>query len=137
MCAGVVVRASARFPQIIAGFNDIVSTATTSIAQMQGSAPITSSADAASITEAFRRFVRVHQALLNILIGKAGLFKTVPFIGAPVAEVLRQVENVVDVVASGLADLVQSQASQIRNDDKSLDSTMGAAIKVYEGLSLS
>jgi hypothetical protein len=34
---------------------------------------------------------------LNILIGKAGLFSTVPFIGQPVAAVLRQIENVVDV----------------------------------------
>jgi hypothetical protein len=45
----------------------------------------------------FLQFVRVHQVLLNILIGKAGLFQTVPFIGAPVAAVLRQIEGVVDV----------------------------------------
>jgi hypothetical protein len=31
------------------------------------------------------------------LIGKAGLFNTVPIIGQPIAAVLRQVENVVDV----------------------------------------
>jgi hypothetical protein len=43
------------------------------------------------------QFVRVHQALLNILIGKAGLFQTVPFIGQPIAEVLSQIEGVVDV----------------------------------------
>ena len=43
------------------------------------------------------QFVRVHQVLLNILIGKAGLFQTVPFIGQPVAAVLRQVEAIVDV----------------------------------------
>jgi hypothetical protein len=43
-----------------------------------------------------KQFVRVHQVLLNVLIGKAGLFKTVPFIGQPVASVLRQVEAVVD-----------------------------------------
>lgn len=39
----------------------------------------------------------VHQELLNVLIGKAGLFNTVPFIGQPVAAVLRAVESVVDV----------------------------------------
>jgi len=43
------------------------------------------------------QFVRVHQVLLNILIGKAGLFQTVPFIGEPVAATLRQLESVVDV----------------------------------------
>lgn len=45
------------------------------------------------------QFVRVHQILLNILIGKAGLFNTVPLIGAPVAAILRQIEKVVDVSA--------------------------------------
>jgi hypothetical protein len=44
-----------------------------------------------------QQFVRVHQSLLNILIGKAGLFSTVPFIGQPLAAVLRQIEGVVDV----------------------------------------
>jgi len=43
------------------------------------------------------QFVRTHQVLLNILIGKAGLFDTIPVIGAPVAAVLRQIEAVVDV----------------------------------------
>lgn len=43
------------------------------------------------------QFVRVHQVLLNILIGKSGLSNTVPVIGAPVAAILSQIENVVDV----------------------------------------
>jgi hypothetical protein len=76
---------------------DIVSTATTAIQQMDGMPPVAAGAQADAIFEAFREFVRVHQALLNILIGKAGLFQTVPFIGQPIAAVLRQVENVVDV----------------------------------------
>lgn len=50
-----------------------------------------------AIFDAFREFVRVHQVLLNILIGKAGLFNTVPLVGAPVASVLRAVESIVDV----------------------------------------
>ena len=43
------------------------------------------------------QFVRVHQDLLNILIGKSGILTKVPLIGPPVATVLRQVEGVVDV----------------------------------------
>jgi hypothetical protein len=106
------------FPQIITGFTDIVSTAVTAIQQMQNMPPVAAGADSDKIFEAFRevrffhphtfsqttadftflqQFVRVHQTLLNILIGKAGLFETVPFIGAPVGAVLRQVESVVDV----------------------------------------
>jgi hypothetical protein len=43
------------------------------------------------------QFVRVNQVFLNIMIGKAGLFNTVPVIGAPVAAELRKVERVFDV----------------------------------------
>lgn len=102
------------FPEIIRGFVDIVSTATTAISQMQGMEPVPAGQPSDAIFNAFRevssdhnfenvkslirlQFVRVHQALLNILIGKAGLFQTVPFIGQPIAAVLRQIENVVDV----------------------------------------
>jgi hypothetical protein len=102
------------FPEIITGFVDIVSTATTAISQMDGMAPVAAGAGSDKIYDAFRevrfpthfantanitfqQFVRVHQALLNILIGKAGLFETVPYIGQPLAQVLRQVEGVVDV----------------------------------------
>jgi hypothetical protein len=64
---------------------------------MQNMPPVPAGAESDAIFNAFREFVRVHQALLNILIGKAGLFQTVPIIGGPVAAVLRQLENVVDV----------------------------------------
>lgn len=39
----------------------------------------------------------VHQELLNIFIGKAGLLNTVPLVGKPVASVIHAVEGVVDV----------------------------------------
>jgi hypothetical protein len=42
------------FPQIIAGFTDIVSTVTVAISQMQGSAAIPAGADADKIFDAFR-----------------------------------------------------------------------------------
>jgi hypothetical protein len=42
------------FPQIIAGFTDIVSTATTAIAQMQGMAPVPAGQPSDDIFDAFR-----------------------------------------------------------------------------------
>jgi hypothetical protein len=42
------------FPQIIVGFTDIVTTATTSIAQMQGMPPVPAGADSDAIFDAFR-----------------------------------------------------------------------------------
>jgi len=132
----LIVIGQGPFPQIIAGFTDIVSTATTAIAQMQGTSPVGADADSDAIFNAFREFVRVHQVLLNILIGKAGLFNTVPFIGQPVAAVLRQIENVVDTIAFALIDMVQSRSSDLQNQAGSLDMTLGNAIQAYEGLGL-
>merc|ERR1711977_790957 len=124
------------FPQIIVGFTDIVTTTTTALAQMNGMAPVPAGAQSDAIFDAFREFVRVHQVLLNILIGKAGLFSTVPFIGQPIAAVLRQIENVVDTVAFALIDSVQSRATDLQNQASSLGGTLNTAIDSYNGLSL-
>jgi len=130
----LIVIGQGPFPQIIAGFADIVSTATTAISQMQGMPPVPAGADSDAIFDAFREFVRVHQVLLNILIGKAGLFQTVPFIGQPVAAVLRQVESVVDTIAFGLIDTVESRASDLQSQAQSLSGTLTVCIQKYEGL---
>ncbi|KZL63279.1 uvi-1 protein [Colletotrichum incanum] len=124
------------FPPIIAGFADIVSTATTAIAQMQGMPPVPAGRQSDLIFEAFREFVRVHQVLLNILIGKAGLFNTVPIIGQPVAAVLRQVEAIVDTIAFGLIDNVQSRANDLRDEANKLSGTLTLSIDAYDGVSL-
>jgi len=49
------------------------------------------------IADAFRAFVQVHTNLLEILIGKAGFLAQIPFVGPPVAGVLKLIEGVVDV----------------------------------------
>ncbi|KAG4420712.1 hypothetical protein IFR04_006098 [Cadophora malorum] len=124
------------FPQIIVGFTEIVTTTTTALAQMNGMAPVPAGAQSDAIFDAFREFVRVHQVLLNILIGKAGLFSTVPLIGQPIAAVLRQIESIVDTAAFALIDSVQSRATDIQNQAASLDGTLNTAIDSYNGLSL-
>ena len=125
------------FPPLIAGFVDLVATATTAIAQMQGMAPVPAGAPSDAIFDAFREFVRVHQVLLNILIGKAGLFTVVPIIGQPVAAVLRQVEAIVDTIAFGLIDKVESRSQDLQNQAGSLGMTIDTAISSFDGLSLS
>lgn len=92
--------------------------------------------------------------LLNILIGKAGLFQTVPFIGQPVAAVLRQIEGGVDVrypffgsfdhsdfdaaqtIANMLIDTVESRAKDLQAQASSLTGTLEVCIEKYEGLSV-
>lgn len=71
------------------------------MAQMTGMEPVPAGEPADAIFDAFREFVRVHQALLNILIGKSGLVTSLPFVGPPVAAVLRQIESIVDVRGGG------------------------------------
>nr|BAA96293.1 UVI-1 [Bipolaris oryzae]BAA96294.1 UVI-1 [Bipolaris oryzae] len=130
----LIVIGQGPFPQIIAGFTDIVTTVTVAIAQMDGSQPVKAGAQADAIFDAFREFVRVHQALLNILIGKAGLFTTVPFIGQPVAAVLRQIESVVDTIAFAIIDLVQSRAADLQREANNLGGTLDICINSYQGL---
>lgn len=93
----LVVLGQGPLPEVIFGFADIVATAGQAFAEMQGMAPVRPGDASDAIFDSFREFVVVHQELLNILIGEAGLFSTVPFIGAPMAAVLRQIETVVDV----------------------------------------
>ncbi|KAF4923471.1 FAD-linked oxidoreductase hmp9 [Colletotrichum viniferum] len=120
--------------EIIRGFTDIVSTATTALSQMQGIAAVPPGANADAMLEAFRGFVRVHQALLEILIGKAGLLSTVPFIGQPIAAVLRQIKSI--TLAFTLIDTVQGQASEIQSEANILSATIGDAITSYQGVNL-
>ncbi|TQN70703.1 hypothetical protein CSHISOI_04870, partial [Colletotrichum shisoi] len=122
------------FPKIIAGFTDIVTTATVALTQMQGMPPVPAGAESDAIFEAVRTFVKIHQQLLNVLIGKAGLLSTVPIVGGPVAAVLRVVEDVVDTFAFALIDGVQSRAKDLEAELGSLTDTIQTAIKQYEGL---
>jgi hypothetical protein len=43
------------------------------------------------------QFVRVNQALLDILISKAGLCSSMPMVGPPIAQQLRSIDTVFDV----------------------------------------
>ncbi|KAI1177988.1 hypothetical protein F4777DRAFT_156829 [Nemania sp. FL0916] len=144
--AALIVIGQGPFPTLIAGFTDIVSTATTLASQLDGTAPIQKrekehardlsprGPDADLVFNSFREFVRVHQALLSILIGKAGILEQLPVVGPPVAAVLRQVEGVVDSIAITLINLVQSRAGDLESEADSLGNTLDLAIQKYQGL---
>ncbi|KAI0862910.1 UVI-1 [Xylaria cubensis] len=133
--APLIIVGGGPFPKIISGFTQIVTTATVSINSWDGTAPITTDADAQLVFNAFRTFVRVHQDLLNILIGKAGLLESVPVIGPPVAAVLRQIESVVDTLAIDLINTVQvaTTSKNIESDANSLGGTLDLCIEKYSG----
>ncbi|KAK4460561.1 hypothetical protein QBC42DRAFT_205529 [Cladorrhinum samala] len=136
--APLIIIGQGPFPQLITGFTDIVSTATGAIAAMKDTAAITDVAPATAVANAFREFVHVHQALLNILIGKAGLITSIPFIGPPMAAVLRSVEAVVDSIAFGIIGTVEvaAQKTLIQSDANALDGTLTTCINKYSSLNL-
>jgi hypothetical protein len=55
----LIVIGQGPFPQIIRGFADIVSTASTAITQMQGTPPVPAGADADAIFDAFREVTTI------------------------------------------------------------------------------
>ncbi|KAI0405018.1 hypothetical protein F4802DRAFT_565379 [Xylaria palmicola] len=149
--APLIVIGQGPFPTLITGFQDIVSTATALVAQLPGSQPIRKrddeerqhardlvarGPDADLVFSSFREFVRVHQTLLNILIGKAGVLAKVPVIGQPVATVLRSVEGVVDTIAITLINLLQTHSNDVASDANSLGNTLTLTIDSYETISL-
>ncbi|ATY62494.1 hypothetical protein A9K55_008922 [Cordyceps militaris] len=119
------------FPQIIAGFQDIANSANALTAEIgtQGE-----SKEGATVATSFRDFVRVSQATLNILIGKAGILQKVPVVGEPVASSLRSVEGAVDTLAITLINIFKSVSEDLENDSSSLGSTLDITIQKYESL---
>ncbi|KAG7286437.1 hypothetical protein NEMBOFW57_008747 [Staphylotrichum longicolle] len=121
------------WPKVIFGFGDIVATATGYITAM-GAAPKIKfwGTEATAIADAFRLFVKVHQQLLDIIIGKGGFLTQIPFVGPPIAAVLRSIEGVVDSIAFGIIDLVDDTVGAImRTEYSGLQVKIGVAVKTY------
>ncbi|EFQ93918.1 hypothetical protein PTT_08560 [Pyrenophora teres f. teres 0-1] len=119
------------FPELIVGFADIVSKATLAIAGMQGMPTVPAGQATDDVFNAFREAI-----LLNILIGKAGLFQSVPFIGTPIAAVLRQVEKVVDTIAFGLIATFEARANDFKTQAGMLTGSLQVCIASYDGISV-
>lgn len=127
----LIVIGQGPYPTIIKGFTDIIATLGSEIREEEGTKSFKDS-DAKPVAEAFRELVRVHQALLNTLTGKAGLFSNAPMILAPVAAVLKSYEGVIDTLAFNLIDIAEAEAKTIEADKNSLDFTIDTAIKAHE-----
>ncbi|KAK0609650.1 hypothetical protein DIS24_g12278 [Lasiodiplodia hormozganensis] len=72
--------------QVASGLRDVVTTLTISIPRITVLPPFDPGDASDAVVIALISFVRVHQALLNILIGRAGLISNFPFADADVAE---------------------------------------------------
>lgn len=83
-----------------------------------------------TLANGLSQFVKVHQNLLETIIGKEGLLSNTPFT-APIAAVLRVLENIVDKVAFTIIGTVPTCADGAKKDLQDLDETLGKTIDTY------
>jgi len=120
------------YPQIIAGFHEIISTVTNFVDVIAGSASVEGN-DAASIANAFKDFVHVHQVLLHSLTTKGGLFRTHPTdVRQPIADVLRQEKDTLETFCRALIEVAKSKQDVIKQQQLSLIQTIRACYRAYE-----
>jgi hypothetical protein len=86
--------------------------------------------DAKLVVQSLTTFVHVHQALLNVVIGKHGLLTLIPFF-EPIRVALVQLEIVVDTFAFYLIDLIPTQKPAADAQVASLSVTLDDAKNVY------
>jgi glycopeptide antibiotics resistance protein len=116
--------------KIAQGFSTIILKVTGYTAALVGNPSPLPDADAQLVVDALTTFVQVHQALLNVVIGKHGLFAMVPFF-EPIRLSLVTLEGVVDSFAFTLIGLIPTQEKPATAQVKSLDVTIGKAVDVY------
>jgi hypothetical protein len=134
------------------GLNNIALTLATSIPRFAFLPPLPPGCDTDTVVIAFVEFVRIHQALLNILIGRAGLLEGGPFkrdeegtvsvmvyergenafIGRVIATGLRAIERVVDTLASKLIGLCPTRGECAKQEKAKLSASLKEAIISYD-----
>ncbi|PTQ26293.1 hypothetical protein MARPO_3318s0001 [Marchantia polymorpha] len=87
-------------------------------------------ADAQVVVDALTTFVQVHQALLNVVIGKHGILTMIPFF-EPIRVALVSLEGVIDRLAFDLIALIPTQKSSATIQFQKLDVTLKDAEDTY------
>ncbi|KAI0781453.1 hypothetical protein BD413DRAFT_489565 [Trametes elegans] len=130
-------------PKVIDGFEDIVSSIKDIIAAITVPNPtpfpaatptvarraaLQSVAD--EVAAVFLEFIRIHQNLLAVVIGKHGIFARTPFL-APLAAILRVLESVVDTLGTAVILLIPTVADTVQGPFNDLLKTLAEAVRVY------
>ncbi|KAK7534203.1 uncharacterized protein J3D65DRAFT_632745 [Phyllosticta citribraziliensis] len=146
---------------LLRGLREVISTLTPAVPRITVLPPFPPGCDTDAIVVALTSFVRVHQALLNIIIGRSGLLESSPFaeaayaaevtaflsadggsaslearqfntVGSTIAAVLRGVEGIVDQLAFALIDLIPARSECAKGQKSAIDGTLDEAIDAYE-----
>ncbi|EPQ53676.1 hypothetical protein GLOTRDRAFT_94857 [Gloeophyllum trabeum ATCC 11539] len=120
-------------PTIVTTLQKIVSTVTSAVSSISVSDPKPFTEEVSTeVVEVLTEFVKVHQALLQTIIGKHGLLARFAF-ATPVRLALVAIEKVVDSFAFAIINLIPtgSKKSEAQRQIASLDVTLKASIKTY------
>ncbi|CRK24407.1 hypothetical protein HYQ45_014197 [Verticillium longisporum] len=119
-------------PRVIINFKDITTTVASKILMLRGIRldepfPVNGQLQ---VCGAFRNFVKIHQALLNTIIGRSGFLVRTGF-GGPLAGVLRLLEGGVDQLALLIIGFVPTCAAGAEQDRKALDQTFDLTLQRF------
>jgi hypothetical protein len=129
------INAGSQGVKIAAGFSTIIVKVTEYTARLAGSAygytpsPLPD-ADAKLVVQSLTTFVKVHQALLNVVIGKHGIATLFPFF-EPIRVSLVNLEEVIDAFAFYLIDLIPTQKPAANDQFGALSVTLKDAQTTY------
>ncbi|KAF1964367.1 hypothetical protein BU23DRAFT_362879, partial [Bimuria novae-zelandiae CBS 107.79] len=121
------------------GLGRITLSVTTAFPTFLSFPPFEAGCNSDTVVLAWLEFVRVHQELLSILIGRASLLERGParasqgFVGRPIAVALRKVEGVVDTLAVKVGDLVPTRGECSKAKSGELKKKILEAQGAYEG----
>jgi len=121
------------YPKIISGLKDITSNAGTTLATISSSPVITDLDDEQNIFNAFAIFIDAYETLLSVLVGKAPLFASYPYVGSPVAGVLQQCKTAVDAMGLALEALIPDGSSDVLLETAAFNVGVESTIKAYQG----
>ncbi|KAG0586577.1 hypothetical protein KC19_2G101100 [Ceratodon purpureus] len=119
-------------PRVGPGFNAIITRVGKAGTMLQSpNMKALGAADAKTVVAALTTFVEVHQALLNVLIGKHGVLTLIPFF-EPIRQALVALEATVDSFAFYLIAVIPTEKPAANQQFGSLGVTVSLAISTYE-----
>ncbi|KAI1136850.1 hypothetical protein F5Y05DRAFT_88763 [Hypoxylon sp. FL0543] len=136
------------FTDIVTPLKNIAATLTFGLPSLAILSPFPPGCDSDTIVVALIDFVKIHQALLEIFIGRRGLLPGFGFglaaqvdaveekfpnpLGVAIAGALRAIETGVDALAFSLINLIPTRQACLKQQQTSIDQTLKDAIAAYQ-----
>ncbi|KAK3295197.1 uncharacterized protein B0H64DRAFT_394573 [Chaetomium fimeti] len=119
---------------LLEGFAEMTSTTNDADAELEGSSPIPDGEEADDVFYALRDFVRRHQVLSNILMGKASELQETPSAGPPMVDAVGKLKLAYEAFGNHTAALVDERNNDWQSLSDELSETFKYLIQEYEKL---